>query len=60
MQMTTGAFVYLVGPISGSLVYIIQPNGSQVVKTRKTVQINGEELSPDHAVRKYRERNASA
>lgn len=45
---------------SGSRVYIVQPNGSQVVKTRNTVQINGEELSPDHAVHKYRERSDSA
>ena len=45
---------------AGSRVYIVQPNGRQIIKTRNTVQINGEELPPTHAVRKFRDRNGPA
>lgn len=43
---------------SGSRVYITPPKGGRVVKTRNTVQINDEELSPGHAIRKFLEREA--
>lgn len=45
---------------SGSRVYITLPNGSEVIKTRQTVQINNEELPAGHAVRKFLERQSGA
>lgn len=45
---------------AGSRVHIVESNGRKVVKTRNTVQINGEELPPTHAVRKFRDRNGLA
>lgn len=41
---------------SGQRVYITKPDGGEVIKTRNTVQINGEALPEGHAVRKFLER----
>lgn len=38
---------------SGQRAYVTKPNGSTIIKTRNTIQINGEAMPSDHAVRKY-------
>ena len=40
---------------SGQRAYVTKPNGSTLIKTRNTIQINDEAMAPDHAVRKYLE-----
>ncbi len=40
---------------SGQRAYVTKPNGSTLIKTRNTIQINEEAMAPDHAVRKYLE-----